>query len=134
MEPVRTQSGDLSQDSEHARVHPNAVPPLTRSVDRPTPSFGAAKTDRSLGRDVVTPSAKHTRKAYEALNASSVGLELGISVVLGLLAGYYLDKELGTSPWLLFVFLAFGLVAGFRGVLRYVQKSDRAAAKEAANG
>ncbi len=123
MEPMRTQSGDLSQDSESASAHPNHVPPLTRSVEtRRTPS------------DIVTPSAKHTRKAYEALNASSVGLELGISVVLGLLAGYYLDKELGTSPWLLFVFLAFGLVAGFRGVLRYVQKSDRAAAKEAANG
>lgn len=116
MEPMRTQSGDLSQDSESARAHLNHVPPLTRSVD------------------LVTPSARPTRKAYEALNASSVGLELGISVVLGLLAGYYLDKELGTSPWLLFVFLAFGLVAGFRGVLRYVQKSDRAAAKEAANG
>ena len=35
---------------------------------------------------------------------------------IGLAMGYYLDKWLGTSPWLTLIFLAFGIVAGFRNI------------------
>ena len=37
------------------------------------------------------PIAKKTRQGYNALNASSVGLELGLSVAIGLLLGWWLD-------------------------------------------
>jgi ATP synthase protein I len=64
---------------------------------------------------------------YSALNASSVGLELGISVLVGLLIGMFLDRELGTTPWLMLLWLGFGFAAGFRGVLRAVRRADREA-------
>lgn len=64
---------------------------------------------------------------FEGLSASSAGLELGISVGLGALFGRWLDGELGTEPWMLLLFLAIGLVAGFRGVLRAVARADKAA-------
>jgi len=35
------------------------------------------------------------------------------STVIGLGLGYWLDRQLGTRPWLLLVFGAFGVVAGF---------------------
>jgi F0F1-type ATP synthase assembly protein I len=34
-------------------------------------------------------------------------------VLLGLGAGYWLDRRLGTSPWLFLVGATLGLVAGF---------------------
>ncbi|MBL9016700.1 MAG: AtpZ/AtpI family protein [Myxococcales bacterium] len=71
--------------------------------------------------------ARAGKRAYDALSASSVGLELGLSVVIGLLIGYYLDKSAGTGPWLMFLFLGFGLAAGFRGVLKAVTRAERAA-------
>jgi ATP synthase protein I len=105
MRSVTPQRGDLTQDS--------VLPPLHRSVMTPA--------DRRLD-----PAARHGKRLYDGLSASSVGLELGISVILGLLMGYYLDGYLGTTPWLMFVFLGFGLYAGFRGVMRAVRRAERA--------
>ena len=77
------------------------------------------------------PIAKKSRQGYNALNASSVGLELGLSVAIGLLIGWWLDQHLGTQPWLMLLWLVFGLVAGFRGIFRAIKRADRAAALEA---
>lgn len=87
------------------------------------------KVDRF--RHSAAPSARGGRRAYDYLSHSSVGLELGISVVIGLLFGYWLDGKLGTQPWMMLLFLAFGLVAGLRGVIRAVNRADRAAARDA---
>lgn len=38
------------------------------------------------------------------------------ATLIGLAMGYYLDKWLGTSPWLTLIFLVFGIVAGFRNI------------------
>ena len=101
-----SQSGDLSQVSKLEPVHPSSVNRLTRHVD---------------------PASQRTRGMYSALNASSVGLELGISVLVGLLIGMVLDRELGTTPWLMLLWLGFGFAAGFRGVLRAGRRADREA-------
>ena len=116
MDPERPKRGEMSQDlptNESAgSLHPEVV---TR-------------------RPVIDPHARKGKRAFESLSASSVGLELGISVILGLLVGYGLDGHYGTGPWLMLLFLGFGLVAGFRGVLRAVARMDRAAAREAEHG
>ena len=85
------------------------------------------KNVRSRAAD---PAARTSKRVYNALNASSVGLELGISVALGLLVGFYMDKWLGTEPWLMLAWLTLGLIAGFRGVFRAVARADRAAAEQ----
>ncbi len=53
---------------------------------------------------------------------SAMGLELGISVIVGLFVGDFLDKQFDTEPWLLLLFLIFGLIAGFRSVFRLLKK------------
>jgi len=73
--------------------------------------------------------AKATRDMYRTLSLSSVGLEMGISVILGLLFGRWLDGKLGTEPWMLILFCALGLTAGFKGVFRAMRESDRIAAE-----
>ncbi len=45
-------------------------------------------------------------------------LEAGLSVVVGVVLGYYADRWLGTEPIFLFIFMILGGVAGFRRLLR----------------
>jgi len=108
MQSALSNRGEMSQDSDAPELHPSVV---------------------TGGRSshAYAPAAQTTRRAYDALSASSVGLELGISVIMGLLLGYWLDTRLGTTPWLMLAFLVLGLVAGFRGVLRAVHRAERAA-------
>ena len=47
---------------------------------------------------------------------SGVGISLVAATFIGLAMGYYLDKWLGTSPWMTLIFLGFGIVSGFRNV------------------
>jgi len=55
--------------------------------------------------------------ALELLStAGTIGLQLVVSTFIGLAMGYFLDKWLGTSPWLLVIFLLIGIAAGFRDV------------------
>lgn len=83
------------------------------------------------GRRRIDPAARAGRSVFNALSSASVGLELGLSVIIGLLIGYYLDKQLGSGPWLMLLFLGFGFAAGFRGVLRAVRRAEKAAEVEA---
>ncbi|BCA78347.1 AtpZ/AtpI family protein [Desulfuromonas sp. AOP6] len=47
---------------------------------------------------------------------SSVGISMVASTFIGLAMGYYLDRWLGTSPWLTLIFLLLGIVSGFRNI------------------
>jgi F0F1-type ATP synthase assembly protein I len=113
-------SGEMSQNSARRPVHPSGVDAERYPLEpRPVPKLTPA----------VDPAARQSRRMYEGLSASSAGLELGISVGLGALFGAWLDGKLGTEPWMLLVFLALGLIAGFRGVMRAVARADRAASR-----
>jgi len=81
----------------------------------------------------VAPAARKGKRAYNALNASSVGLEMGLSVAIGLIVGLYMDKWLGTTPWMMLLWLVFGLIAAFRGVFKAVNRVDKAARDEEAD-
>jgi len=63
---------------------------------------------------------KHVRY----LRFSSVGLELGAAVVGGMFLGQWLDGRFGTAPWLMIVFLALGMAAGFRSIFRLLKSLD----------
>ncbi len=43
-----------------------------------------------------------------------------MTIVLSALLGYWLDKKLGTSPWLLIVLVFVGAAAGFYSLYRRV--------------
>jgi ATP synthase protein I len=64
--------------------------------------------------------------AWKALGQlSTVGLTLVVATVIGLAGGYYLDRWLGTSPWLTLVGLLSGIVAGFVNLFRTVKRAER---------
>lgn len=56
---------------------------------------------------------------------STLGLEMGLSVALGVGIGYYLDKWLNTEPWFLIIFIMFGVAAGFRSLYRAVKRLQK---------
>lgn len=47
------------------------------------------------------------------------------SCLIGLAMGYYLDKWLGSSPWMTLIFLGFGIVSGFRNVYILTERELR---------
>ncbi len=61
-----------------------------------------------------------TIKAIGAL--STVGFSFVLAIVLGVAGGYYLDRWLGTSPWLFMLGFLFGLAAGVLNVVRTSRK------------
>ncbi len=61
--------------------------------------------------------AEDKRQLFKALGfLSSVGISMVAATFIGLAMGYYLDKWLGTSPWMTLIFLGFGIVSGFRNI------------------
>lgn len=47
---------------------------------------------------------------------SSMGISVALAIMIGVVTGRYLDKWLGTDPWMFFIFLFFGIAAGFRNI------------------
>ena len=86
----------------------------------------------NVGPRTADPAARDGKRVYNALSASSVGLEMGVSVGIGIAAGYYMDKWLHTTPWMLLLWMFIGLGAGFRGVFRAIARADKAAEQEIA--
>ena len=66
------------------------------------------------------------KKAVRTLGfLSTVGISMVLAICLGTVIGYYLDKWLGTEPWLLLVFLGFGVAAAFRNLFIMYKKAER---------
>jgi len=56
---------------------------------------------------------------------SSLGLILPSSIAVGLFFGYFLDRWLGTAPWLLLTFTVLGIVSGLLSLFRALRKEMR---------
>jgi hypothetical protein len=60
-----------------------------------------------------------------ALLLSQAGLTLAFASVIGFLGGYYLDQWLHTSPWFVLILGALGVVAGFRELIRTLNRVNQ---------
>jgi len=60
---------------------------------------------------------------------SSMGISVVVAIAIGVYAGLWLDRTFGTSPWFFYIFLLFGIAAGFRNVqimtAREIRRSER---------
>jgi ATP synthase protein I len=54
------------------------------------------------------------------------GVEVVSALVVGVAAGWFLDRWLGTWPWLFLLFFVFGSVAGVLNVYRLFKPRDAA--------
>jgi ATP synthase protein I len=58
---------------------------------------------------------------------STIGLSFVFALVIGFAAGYWLDRTLGTAPWLSFMGFFAGLAAGVLNVYRVLKLSNESA-------
>ncbi len=73
----------------------------------------------------ATPKSSPGKKnLIKYLRFSTFGLEIGAAAAIGILIGWYLDRLLGTKPWLLVVFMLFGIAAGFRSIFRLLREKE----------
>ena len=56
---------------------------------------------------------------------SSLALMLPSSIAVGLFFGYWLDKRLGTDPWMLMIFTLLGVAAGLIALIRGISKYNK---------
>jgi ATP synthase protein I len=75
-------------------------------------------TSGSTGVSAAEPGESDRRWLRQLGSLSGVGLTLVISTVLGLWGGHYLDRWLGTAPWLMLVGLLLGIASGFVNLFR----------------
>jgi F0F1-type ATP synthase assembly protein I len=60
----------------------------------------------------------HKRKPLSGSEFAGIGLQFGITIVVFALAGIWLDRRLGTSPWLLIVLVLGGSALAFWSMYR----------------
>lgn len=57
---------------------------------------------------------------------SSLGLQVALSIFIGLAVGVYLDRRVfDTTPWLTLLFLLLGIAAGFKNIALAIKKSRK---------
>jgi len=60
---------------------------------------------------------KELREIFRALALiTTMGISVVISVGLGILIGWLLDRWLGTTPWFLLVFTVLGIIAAIKSM------------------
>jgi ATP synthase protein I len=67
---------------------------------------------------------KETKKAaIQMAYASSIGISMVIAIFGCLFLGVWLDRKLGTDPYLTLLFLLMGIAAGFRNMVLLIKRS-----------
>lgn len=69
-----------------------------------------------------TPGEPEEGEFRHYLRFSTLGIEIGVALAIGILIGWYLDRLFGTEPWLMILFSIFGIIAGFRNIVRLARK------------
>ena len=69
---------------------------------------------------------KLDKEYRQALGMASVmGYHLVSGPLVGYFFGWYLDKLFETKPWLTYILLVFGIVAGFKMIFEDVRKLNK---------
>ena len=63
-----------------------------------------------------------SRTIKDLVYYSSLGLQVALSIFIGLAVGIYLDRRWDTAPWLTLFFLCCGIAAGYRNIGLAIKK------------
>ena len=65
------------------------------------------------------------RSLRELAYFSSLGLQVALSIFIGLAIGVYLDRRWETAPWLTLTGLGMGIAAAYRNIGLAIRKSRK---------
>jgi ATP synthase protein I len=77
-----------------------------------------------MGRDAASEKS-HRGKGTSPVVFAGAGFEFAGCILLGLFAGQWVDKRLGTAPWLLILGVFAGASAGFFNMYRILTTAER---------
>jgi Putative F0F1-ATPase subunit Ca2+/Mg2+ transporter len=81
---------------------------------------------RAMGRDGASDKGGRViPKGPSPAAFAGAGFELAGCILLGLFAGQWVDKRLGTAPWLLILGVFAGAAAGFFNMYRILTTAER---------
>jgi ATP synthase protein I len=63
--------------------------------------------------------------ARSLMSYSSLGIEMGLSVAIGIALGYFLDLFFKTSPYLTIIFMVFGVAAAMKTIFTLLKKVQK---------
>jgi len=86
--------------------------------DAPLPDPPPPKAGRNA-------SGRQFRSASTWLNVSIIGIQFPVAIAIGYFFGRFLDRHLGTWPWLTILFSVFGIAAGFVNLFRITAQASR---------
>jgi ATP synthase protein I len=60
-----------------------------------------------------------------AASTGALGIEIAVAIGIGYFGGHYLDRKLGSEPWLAWLGFAAGLGASAKAVIRVVRSYQK---------
>jgi F0F1-type ATP synthase assembly protein I len=58
-------------------------------------------------------------------SAASVGIEIGVSVIVCLMVGHWADGKFGTTPWLTLLGVTLGTIVAMKAVMRTAKQAEK---------
>jgi ATP synthase protein I len=78
------------------------------------------------GLKMVKSLSDDKREVIKSLiSYSSLGLEMGLCVAIGIAIGYFLDRYFMTSPYLTIIFMIFGVIAAMKTIYQLMKKLEK---------
>ncbi len=62
---------------------------------------------------------------WKTVSAGAVGIEMAVAILIGVLAGQWLDGRFGTDPILTIAGVLVGTAAAFKGLIRVARQHQR---------
>jgi ATP synthase protein I len=78
---------------------------------------------RVTGTPTIDPDVKKMWRA--AGTTGAVGIEIAVAIIIGYLGGRFLDRKLGTTPWISYAGLVAGMGAAIKALLRVIRSYQR---------
>lgn len=90
-------------------------------------------TGRNPGTDLSDPndqtrddkSRDGENETMIAARWSAIGIQIAVSIIVGTMAGLWLDKKFGTDPWLTTLGVLMGSAAAFYDIYRLTKRTQK---------
>jgi ATP synthase protein I len=80
------------------------------------------RLEQARGRGAPRDNADGAARESALGQGFKIAVELVVGVVFGAFLGWVLDRQFGTRPWLLLLFLVFGFCGGMLNVIRTARR------------
>ena len=115
----------MSTDGKDLGPERGQMSPEDRDAFRRRASDLGSRLNEAQGRRA--PQVDQAARGAAFGQAFKIAVELVAGVLFGGFIGWVLDRQLGTRPWLLIVFIILGFAAGMLNIIRTAQRMQATA-------